>query len=132
MLTNLLTTALVILAGILAVRYWPQISGAVSRFDSRVRQRRAQEISDRRDARAHFRHTLALAEEQVEPVSSVTVADERTAEPVKRYLFEGERFASEADALAARADKVRAIARGFYVDLPAALRARKEDDRLGR
>ncbi|HVV65119.1 MAG TPA: hypothetical protein VHC42_06605 [Rhizomicrobium sp.] len=132
MLTNLLTTALIILAGILAVRYWPQISGAVSRFDSRVRQRRAQEISDRGDARAHFRHTLALAEEQVEPVSSVTVADERTAEPVKRYLFEGERFASEVDALAARADKVRAIARGFYVDLPAALRARKEDDRLGR
>jgi hypothetical protein len=51
---------------------------------------------------------------------------------VKRYLFEGEQFASEADALAVRSDKVLAIARGFYVDLPAALRARKEDDRLGR
>ncbi|HVZ91751.1 MAG TPA: hypothetical protein VG843_08875 [Rhizomicrobium sp.] len=132
MLTNLLTMALIILAGILAVRYWPQISGAVSRFDSRVRQRRAEEISDRRDSRAHFRHTLALAEEQVENVSSIDVPDERTGETVKRYLFEGEQFASEADALAVRSDKVLAIARGFYVDLPAALRARKEDDRLGR
>ncbi len=37
---------------------------------------------------------------------------------------------TEADAAGARADKMRAIARSFYMDLPAALRARREDDKL--
>jgi hypothetical protein len=129
---NLVSTALLIFAGLLLVRFWPQISGAVHRFDAKVRDRHAQEVADRRDATAHFRHTLKLAEEQVEAVSSITVPDARTGEPVRRFLFEGEQYMNEADALAAREDKVRTIARGFYMDLPAALRARKEDDRLGR
>jgi hypothetical protein len=131
-IANLISVSLLILAGIVTVRFWPQISGAVSRFDAQIRERRAQEIRDRGDATAHFRHTLKLAEEQVDDVTSVTVPDERTGQPVTRFLFEGETFASEADAKRVRDDKVRAIARGFYMDLPAALRARKEDDRLGR
>jgi hypothetical protein len=129
---NLLTTALAIFAGLLAVRFWPRISAAFARFDARLRDRHAQEIADRGDATAHFRHTLSLAEEQVETVTSITLPDERTGEPVTRWLFEGERYAARADAERARADRMRAIARGFYTDLPAALRARKEDDRLGR
>ena len=132
MIANLLTTALLVLAGILLVRFWPQISGAVSRFDAQVRDRRAQEIQDRSDATAHFRHTLKLAEEQVDDVTGITVADERTGQPVTRWLFEGETFATERDARLAREDRVRSIARGFYMDLPAALRARKGDDQLGR
>ena len=35
-------------------------------------------------------------------------------------------------AVAEAEDQVRKIARGFYMDLPAALRARKGDDQLGR
>jgi hypothetical protein len=132
LIANLLTTALLVLAGILLVRFWPQISGAVSRFDAQVRDRRAQEIQDRSDATAHFRHTLKLAEEQVDDVTGITVADERTGQPVTRWLFEGETFATERDARLAREDRVRSIARGFYMDLPAALRARKGDDQLGR
>jgi hypothetical protein len=114
------------------VYFWPRISGALHRFDAQVRDRRAQEIQDRADATAHFRHTLRLAEEQVDDVTPVTVADERTGQKVTRFLFEGETFASEAEAKRAREDKMRAIARGFYMDLPAALRARRGDDRLER
>jgi hypothetical protein len=130
-IANLITTALLVLAGILLVRFWPRLSGAVNRFDARVRDRRAQEIRDRADALAHFRHTLKLAEEQVDVVSAIAVPDERTGQSVMRWLFEGETFASESDAKRVREDKVRAIARGFYMDLPAALRARKGDDQLG-
>jgi hypothetical protein len=67
----------------------------------------------------------------VEEVTSFTASDERTGQPVTRFLFEGETFAAERDARLAREDQVRKIARGFYVDLPAALRARKGDDKLG-
>jgi hypothetical protein len=130
-IANLISMSLLILAGIVIVRFWPQISGAVNRFDAQTRERRAQEVRDRADALAHFRHTVQLAEEQVDVVSAITVPDERTGQPVTRWLFEGETFANEADAKRVREDKVRAIARGFYMDLPAALRARKGDDQLG-
>ena len=128
MIWNLLTAVVVVLAGIALVH--PRVLGAFRRFDARTRQRIAAEREDRADALAHFRHTLKLAEEQVEEVSTLTVPDERTGMPVTRYVFEGEAFMREADAAAARADKMRAIARGFYMDLPAALRARREDDKL--
>ena len=50
----------------------------------------------------------------------------------KRFLFEGERFATRHDAEHAREGKVRALARAYYMDLPAALSARKGDDKLGK
>jgi hypothetical protein len=129
-IANLLSTAVLILAIIVVVRFWPRISAAAHRFDTNIRDRHMAEIRDRGDATAHFRHTLKLAEEQVDDVTSVTVADERTGQPITRWLFEGESFATEAEAKHVREDMVRSIARGFYMDLPAALRARKEDDRL--
>ena len=52
MIANLIATAAFILAIILIVRFWPQISGAVNRFDAQVRDRRLQEIRDRADATA--------------------------------------------------------------------------------
>jgi hypothetical protein len=75
---------------------------------------------------------MKLAEEQVEEITSFSVPDERTGQPVTRWLFDGETFATERHAARAREDQVRTIARGFYMDLPAALRARKGDDQLGR
>ena len=125
---NLIVTALVVLAGILLLH--PRVQNAFRSFDLRNRERIASEHQDRRDRLAHFRHTLTLAEEQVEQVQSITVPDERTGTPVTRWLFEGETFASEAEAAAVRDEKMRAIALGFYKELPAALRARREDDRL--
>ena len=50
-----------------------------------------------------------------------------------RYVFEGEQFATRLEAERARAEKIRAIARAFYVELPAALAcAAMEDDKLKR
>jgi hypothetical protein len=109
----------------------PRVLGAFRRFDAGNREKIEAERNDRGDQVAHFRHTLKLAEEQVEDVTSFTVADERTGQPVTRWLFDGETFANERDARLVREDQVRKVARGFYMDLPAALRARKEDDRLG-
>ena len=130
MLYDLLWVSAAILIGILLLH--PRVLGAVRGFDARNRARIAAEQKDRRDALAHFRRTLELASEQVEPVQSVSVADDRTGTAVTRYLFEGQAFATEAEARERRDEKVRIIARGFYMDLPAALRARKDDEKLGR
>jgi hypothetical protein len=132
MFWNLFTTTAFIIAGLLFYRFWPAIFAAVKRFDEQNRERIAGEQRDRRDNLAHYRHTLQIAEEQVEEVGEIEVPDERTAVPVKRYLFEGERFAERREAEHARADKVRALARRFYMELPAALAARKGDGKLGR
>lgn len=123
---NLLWTAFLILLGLVLVRY----RAVFWRFDAKNRARIEAERRDRADHLAHFRHTLRLAEEQVEEVGAVTVPDERTGMPIVRYLFEGESFANEDDARRVREDKLRAIARGFYMELPAALRARKDEDKL--
>jgi hypothetical protein len=128
MVWNIVAIALIVLACIALAH--PRVLGAFRRFDARTRERIAAEREDRADALAHFRHTLKLAEEQVEEVSAVAIPDERTGMPVTRYVFEGETFMREVDAAQARADKMHAIARGFYMDLPAALRARREDDKL--
>jgi hypothetical protein len=129
---NLIFSSLFILVGIVVYRFHREIFGRLRRFDAENRARIESQIKDRTDATAHFRHTLGLAEEQVEPVSAITVSDERTATPVTRYLFEGETFADEREAKRAREDKVRAIARAFYMELPAALAARSSDSKLGR
>jgi hypothetical protein len=129
-ITNVILTSLVVFAAILLTH--PRVLRAFRRFDASNREKIAAEQNDRVDSVAHFRHTLKLAEEQVEAITSFTASDERTAQPVTRWLFEGETFATERDAIRAREDKVRTIARGFYMDLPAALRARKGDDQLGR
>ncbi|MBV9992850.1 MAG: hypothetical protein JOZ72_16350 [Alphaproteobacteria bacterium] len=127
MTSDLVTVTLVILAAILLTSPWSLRQ--LRRFDQGNRERIEAETRDRRDTNAHFRHTLELAEEQVEDVSSITISDPRTGNPVKRWLFEGEQFMNEDDARAVRAEKLRAIAIGYYRELPAALAAR-EDDKL--
>ena len=130
MIARLFLTAGIILIGILLYRFHRPILAALERFDRRNRDRQVQEERDRADALAHFRHTLTRAEEQVEAIGEITVLDPRTATGVTRYLFEGEQFAARGDAERARADKVRALARAFYMDLPAALASRSPDGKL--
>jgi hypothetical protein len=132
MFWNLFTTTAFIIAGLLFYRFWPAIFAAVKRFDDHNRARIESDRRDRSDHLAHFRHTLRIAEEQVEEIGEIEVPDERTAVPVKRYLFEGERFAVRREAERAREEKVRTLARSFYMELPAALAARKGDGKLGR
>lgn len=126
------TNAVLILLG-LGLAYWfgPRAIAAFKRFDAENRERIQSEALDRRDRNAHIRHTLAVAGEQVEEIQEVTEIDPRTATPVTRYVFEGERFATRDEAEKVRAEKIGHIALGFYKDLPRALTARRGDDRLG-
>lgn len=132
MFWDLFTTTAFIIAGLLLYRFWPAVLAAVKRFDAANRARIEGEMRDRRDSLAHFRHTLHIAEEQVEEIGEIDVPDPRTATPVKRYVFEGEQFATRREAEHAREEKVHVLARKFYVELPAALAARKSDNKLGR
>jgi hypothetical protein len=127
---DLLTACAFIAVMILVYRYHRDIMAALARFDARNVKRIEDEQRDRTDPIAHFRHTLKVAEEQVEDVSEITVPDSRLGTDVVRYVFEGEQFTSRFEAERVRAEKIRNIARGFYVELPRALAARKSDDKL--
>jgi hypothetical protein len=126
-MNHLITTALLVLAAILVYRFRGPILGAFRRFDAQNIARLREEREDRRDAFAHYKHTLRLAEEQVEDVSEFETPDERTGVPVTRYLFEGEQFASRDEAEAARQRSIVAKARTFYEELPAALAHRRKE-----
>ncbi|MEI9990692.1 MAG: hypothetical protein WDM86_11695 [Rhizomicrobium sp.] len=127
MLRQIIATSLFILAALIVYRYRRWIVARVKRFDDENVRRIAEQERDRADPLAHYRHTLRTAEEQVESVSEIVEPDERLGTPVTRYLFEGERFADRTEAERARADKIRAIARGYYQDLPVALAERRKD-----
>lgn len=124
---SLITTAIILLAGILIYRLREPILSALRRFDAKNIARRREEVEDRRDRFAHYKHTLRLAEEQVEEVSEFETRDERTGQPLTRYLFEGEQFASRDEAEAVRQRKIVAHARTFYQELPAALAGRRTE-----
>jgi hypothetical protein len=81
-------------------------------------------MRDRQDRNAHYKHTVRLAEEQVDTVTEIAVPDDRTGAPVARFLFAGETFATREEAEAARMAEVLAKAREFYVELPTALSRR--------
>lgn len=130
MFWNLTTLILTLLAAIVAYWLGPKAVAAFKRFDAENHARILAEREDRRDAAAHIRHTLNVAQEQVEDIQEISVSDPRTGTPVKRYLFEGETYFTRDDAEKVRAQKIGDIARGFYRDLPTALAARKRDGRL--
>ncbi len=127
MLRQILATSLFILVALIVYRFRFWIVARVKRFDAENVRRIAEQERDKADPLAHYRHTLKVAEEQVEAVSEIVEPDERLGTPVTRYLFEGERFADRADAERVRAEKIRAIARGYYQDLPVALAERRKD-----
>lgn len=104
-----------VLAGIAIYRFgvpWMQ------RFDAENARRRAQQEKDKSDPAAHIRHTLEMAEEQVEPITEIKVGD------TVQYLFEAEVFLTRDEAEEARMNRVGHIARRFYADLPHALAGR--------
>ena len=130
MVWNLTTVVVITLAGVLLYWAWPRLTAALKRFDEDNRDRIVSQWQDRRDGSAHVRHTLAVAEEQVEAVVAVADRDPRTGTPVTRYSFEGIWYATREEAETVRAQKIGDIARGFYRDLPHALAARRRDGRL--
>jgi hypothetical protein len=124
---QLIVTTILVICGILLYRFRTPILAALKRFDERNIERQRQERLDRTDRLAHYRHTLRLAEEQVEEVGELAARDERTGLPVTRYLFEGEQFASRDEAEAARQRAIVGKARAFYEELPAALTQRRKE-----
>jgi hypothetical protein len=124
---SLITTAAVIIGAILLWRFRAPVVAALRRFDERNVERIQEELTDRRDPVAHFKHTFRVAEEQVEEISDLPVHDPRTGEPVIRYVFEGEQFATRDEAEAARQRSIVSKARNFYKELPAALAHRRKE-----
>ena len=124
---SLIATAAVIIGAILLYRFRAPVLAALRRFDQRNVARIHEEFGDRRDPVAHYKHTLRVAEEQVEEIGELPTRDPRTGLPVSRYLFEGEQFATRDDAEAARQRSIVAKARRFYQELPAALAHRRKE-----
>jgi len=116
-LENLLTLALFFFAGALFYRFKNRVLAPFRRFEAKNAQRRADEARALFDRYAHYRQTLQVAEEQVEAVEKIRVADERTGQPVERFLFQAVQYATLADAEAARYAEVVGKARDFYTDL---------------
>src|SRR5579864_9525922 len=88
------------------------------RFDDANIRRIVQQEQDKSDPNAHFRHTLEMADEQVEAVQEIKAGS------VTQYLFETEIFQTRDAAEQRRAERVGVLARRFYAELPAALTAR--------
>ncbi|MBI3678170.1 MAG: hypothetical protein HY243_16295 [Proteobacteria bacterium] len=126
-MNGLISTVIFLLAAILLYRLRDPILAMLHRFDEKNRARQIEEIQDRRDRLAHYKHTLRLAEEQVEEVNEIKVRDMRTGEDLKRYVFEGEMYATREEAEEVRQASIVSKARDFYVELPAALTARRGD-----
>jgi undecaprenyl pyrophosphate synthase len=116
-MSNLVTLALILFGTALLYGFRGRLLSALQRFEARNARRRAEELRALMDRNAHYRQTVEFAEEQVEPVTTLTVPDTRTGEAVTRYLFLGEQFATRKDAEAARHAVVIEKAREFYVDL---------------
>jgi hypothetical protein len=112
MLENVYWAAAIVLAGILFYRFALPV---LKRFDTENVKRIVRQEQDKSDPTAHIRHTLETAEEQVEPVTEIKVGD------VVQYLFETQIYLDRDDAEAARAERIGAIARRFYTELPQAM-----------
>ena len=94
-----------------------RLLAALRRFDARNTRRRAEEARALMDRYAHYRQTVEFAEEQIEPITIFTTSDSRTGEPVTRYVFLGEHYATRKEAEAVRHSAVIEKAREFYIDL---------------
>lgn len=129
-MSDVYATALVILAAIALYHFRDRWLSALKRFDEDNVARLEEERRDRSDPLAHFRHTLKIAGEEVEEVQEIVEPDERTGDPVTRYIFGAEKFATRDEAEEARNIVVVAKARIYYRHLPAHLAARRGDDRL--
>ncbi len=116
MLDNILWACAFVLIGVLFYRFGLP---ALKRFDRENVERIARQERDKSDPDAHIRHALEAAEEQVEDVIEVKVGD------VTQYLFETQVYTDRAEAEEARANRIGAIARRFYAELPQAMAGRE-------
>ena len=116
-LWNLISVALFLLAAALIYKFRLRIFLPLRRFEANNAARRAEEARALFDRYAHYRQTVQLAEEQVEEVSKLKIADPRTGEPLDRYVFLGVTYGTRREAETARHEVVIEKAREFYIDL---------------
>jgi len=116
-MSNLLSLAVIFLGAALLYAFRKRVMAPLRRFEARNAQRRAEEARAMIDRFAHYRQTVQSAEEQVEEVMKVAVADERTGEALDRYLFLGVLYPTRKEAEAARYAAAIEKAREFYIDL---------------
>ena len=116
-MSNLISLATIFFSGILIYHFRARILAGFRRFEARNSERRAEEARALFDRNAHYRQTMALAEEQVEKIATIKVPDARTGQNVERFLFLGEQYGARNDAEAARQAQIILIARDFYIDL---------------
>ena len=116
-MTNLISLATIFFTALLIYHFRARILTPLRRFEQRNKERRAEELRALFDRNAHYRQTLALAEEQVEGIEAIKVPDARTGELVERFLFQGMQYATRSDADAARLEEIIGKARDFYIDL---------------
>jgi hypothetical protein len=124
-MSDLVSVILIFLGGILIYALRHRIMAPLHRFEARNARRRAEEARALFDKHAHYRQTVQFAEEEIEEVEKITVADERTGEPVIRYLFLAEQYGTRTEAEAARFGAVIEKAREFYKDLDRIYLARR-------
>lgn len=115
MLENVFWASAFVLAGILFYRFAVPV---LKRFDRENVARITRQEHEKSDPTAHIRHALEMAEEQVESVTEVTVGN------AIQYLFETELYPDRDTAEEARAQRIGAIARRFYAELPQAMAGR--------
>lgn len=116
-MSDAITLAVVFVLAATLYKFRARIFLALRRFDTRNALRRYEEVRDRHDRFAHYKHTVRMAEEEVEEVGEIAVPDERTGSEVKRFLFLGQQYGTRDEAETARRAAVMAKARDFYLDL---------------
>jgi hypothetical protein len=125
-MSNLLSLFLIFFCGVLVYAFRHRIVEPLRRFEARNARRRTEEARALYDRHAHYRQTVEFAQEEIEEVAKITVPDERTGEPVTRYLFLGDQYATRNEAEAARFQIVIEKAREFYRDLDRIYLARRD------
>ena len=121
MLENVLWACGFVLVCILGYRF---ALPALKRFNDENVARIERQARDKEDPSAHIRHALEAAEEQVESITEIKTGSGM------QYLFEAQLFPTRDDAEEARANRIGAIARRFYAELPQALAGRETREPL--
>jgi hypothetical protein len=116
-MSDLFTAVLILFGVVLVFGFRYRILAGLRRFEANNALRRAEEARALFDRYAHYRQTVKFAEEEIEEVTKIRVPDERTGEPVTRYVFLGEQYATRKEAEAARYAVIIERAREFYKDL---------------
>src|SRR5450432_996128 len=101
-MSNLLSVILIFFCGVLIYAFRRRIIEPLRRFEARNARRRTEESRALYDNHAHYRQTVEFAQEEIEEVAKISVPDEHTGEPVVRYLFLGDQYATRKEAEAVR------------------------------